>query len=167
MIMQTRRRTMRRSGGRHAASRSNAVQTAESAPISALLGSVTGTPQHALPALAPSENTARGAGPAHGGVLEASGSGGHYSFPALDSAGREITVEFGIRRDTVDVRCAGRCRAVVDREYLRSWLALPTQDWEVDEVTWTAPAGDVHLAIAATGSWRLMPHVVGSLQDRI
>jgi hypothetical protein len=58
------------------------------------------------------------------------------TIEAMDGTGRAVAVELAIRRDTVEGWAAHRCRAVFQRELLQSWLASPSGELTVGDITW-------------------------------
>ena len=56
------------------------------------------------------------------------------AIEVLDGAGRAVSVEFSIRRDSVEAWTAGRCSAVFDRWLLRAWLSAPAGLYGFDGV---------------------------------
>lgn len=86
-------------------------------------------------------------------------------------SGRAESIEIGIRRDTVQMRWAGRSVADIGREELLAWLASRDPDERTlctDEVMWTRDDPDgITLVVAGSGSWLLDLAALGELRRRL
>jgi hypothetical protein len=85
--------------------------------------------------------------------------------------GRAESIEIGIRRDTVEMRWAGRNVADVGREELLAWLTSQDAGERMlctDEVMWTRDDPDgITLVVAGSGSWLLDLAALGELRRRL
>ena len=86
-------------------------------------------------------------------------------------SGRAESIEIGIRRDTVELRWAGRSVGAVVREDLLSWLSGDDQRTDplcADEVMWTRDSPDgITLVVARSGSWLLSLEALDELRRRL
>jgi hypothetical protein len=90
------------------------------------------------------------------------------AIEVLDGAGRAVSVEFSIRRDTVEAWTAGRCSAVFDRWLLRAWLSAPAGLYGFDDVTWARSGTGVALTIEhAFPWWILAPRDLDRLREHV
>jgi hypothetical protein len=90
------------------------------------------------------------------------------AIEVLNGAGRAVSVDFAIRRDTVEVWTGGRCSAVFDRSHLREWLESPSGFHGLDDLTWARTASGVALTITHVFPWwELAPRDLLRLQRQI
>lgn len=90
------------------------------------------------------------------------------AIEVLDGAGRAVSVEFCIRRDTVEAWTAGRCSAVFDRWLLRAWLCAPAGLYGFDDVTWARSGTGVALTVEhAFPWWILAPRDLDRLREQV
>jgi hypothetical protein len=96
------------------------------------------------------------------------GLGGQYLIKLRSTTGREVTAEFRIRRDTVEVWYQDRCKAVLDRDSFRIWLERNPGPYAVDDVMWAcAPDEPVVLMIRDSGCWLIPASVMAGLRARV
>ena len=94
--------------------------------------------------------------------------GGRYLIQLLSTTGRNVTAEFRIRRDTVEVWYQDRCQAVMDRDLFRIWLERNPGPYAVDDILWThAPGEPVVLVIRNSGCWLIPASVMSGLRARV
>jgi hypothetical protein len=90
------------------------------------------------------------------------------AIEVLDGAGRAVSVEFSIRRDSVEAWTAGRCSAVFDRWLLRAWLSAPAGLYGFDDVTWARSGTGVALTVEhAFPWWVLAPSDLQRLREQV
>lgn len=93
---------------------------------------------------------------------------GHLSFAVVDVGGDVVLVEIAFHRDTVEVFCLSRNRAVFDREVLRAWLAEPEGWLTEDDVSWRDDEGELQILIEPVVAWWPVGWVVGAgLRERV
>ena len=94
--------------------------------------------------------------------------GGQYRIKLRSTTGREVTAEFRIRRDTVEVWCQDRCMAIMDRDVFRIWLERNPGPYVVDDVMWTQVPGEpVALVIRNSGCWLIPAALMSGLRARV
>jgi hypothetical protein len=86
----------------------------------------------------------------------------------LSGSGAEVMVEARLRPEWVEVWFAGRLRAVLARQALKTWLACPIDALVVEDVVWTVSGtGQISLALADVGVWPVRVHVWDGLRARL
>ncbi len=102
-----------------------------------------------------------------------------FSVDVVTVSGSTAIVEFVIHENAVEIWFQEQCRAVLDRQALRGWLADPHSPLVVDEVTFRPePMADFHfhggvlngrIALSLPGVlvWTLAPHALADLRCRI
>ncbi len=95
-------------------------------------------------------------------------SAGHYVIEVMSGTGRHVSIEFRIRRETVELWHRGTCQAVMDRDVFRGWLGTRRATIVVDDVMWTPLDGhQVALVIRAVGWWTITPDFIDALHERL
>jgi hypothetical protein len=86
----------------------------------------------------------------------------------LGGSGAEVLVEARLRPEWVEVWFAGRPRAVLGRQALKTWLDAPLDTLLVEDVVWTVSGtGQITLALADVGVWPVPIHVLDGLRARL
>lgn len=94
--------------------------------------------------------------------------GGQYVIELRSTTGWQVSAEFRIRRDTIEVWYRDRCQAVMDRDLFRVWLERNPGPYVVDDVMWTLTKGEpVALVIRDSGCWLIPPELMAGLQARV
>lgn len=87
-----------------------------------------------------------------------------------DRWGRPVSAEVRVRRETVEVWCAGVLSGSADRDHLRSWLADPAGVLVHEDVAWIPAPGGVAVALAigddVPALW-LDDHLVRGLREQV
>ncbi len=93
---------------------------------------------------------------------------GWYEIEVLNQTGYPMTVEFRIRRETVEVWFQDRCQAILDRDLFRIWLDRNPAPYVVDDVMWTmANAETVGLIIRDSGCLLIPVELMAGLHERV
>jgi hypothetical protein len=95
-----------------------------------------------------------------------------FAVEVVTVAGSAATVDFLIHLSAVEVWFQQRCRAVLNRRLLRSWLAEPQAPLVVDEVGFSVDRmvdhqGRVALSLPDVLVWTLAPEALAGLRRRV
>jgi hypothetical protein len=112
-----------------------------------------------------------GGGGSEGPDARGPGAGDVVTVEVGSASGRTENVEFFFRPGLVEVWYRLRCRAVLDRDLLRTWLAAPQAPLVVDGVALSAQRtvdsrGRAALDLPDVVSWTLAPDVLDRLRSR-
>jgi hypothetical protein len=93
---------------------------------------------------------------------------GWYGIEVMSQAGPPVSVEFRIRRDSVEVWFQDRCQAVLDRDLFGNWLQQDLGPYAVDDVLWMLTEDNhVALIIRDCGGWHLPLPLLTGLRERV
>ena len=94
--------------------------------------------------------------------------GGWFRIRLESTTGYVVTLEFRIRRDTVELWCLNHCQAIMDRDLFRLWLMENPGPYVVDDVMWILkPNQPVWLLIRDSGWWSVPADDIGDLVTRV